>query len=273
MAGATTAGAVALPLLAIGLFGSGQDIRSVNSQRLAETLEAMENPINKQAVSSLEIPSVDGLEYSKEDRLNMMEQDYTRRGVIANDAYTFNNATTVAAERREALSFAQDLRTSGGTITVVGKNNKKEVIRTMDMNKKLSKDELKELARLSDNDYKGHTAVNENFNYNPAYQFTKTIGNKTYYIDIPANTLKEDYSAFKKIFETINNGISEETIVSTIKGDYKVAPYIDNGVIHYGIMDGNENVVTLDKFLEEARNSVGERYYNMGETRTERKGK
>lgn len=273
MAGATAAGAVALPLLAVGLFGSGQDIKSINSKRIAETLEAMENPINKQAVSSLEIPSMDGLEYSKEDRLSMMEQDYTRRGVIANDAYTFNNATTVAAERREALSFAQDLRTSGGTITIVDKGNKKKVIKARDMNKELSKDEIKEIARLSDNDYKGHTAVNENFNYNPAYQFTKTIGDKTYYVDIPANTLKEDYSAFKTIFETINNGISGETTVSTIKGDYKVAPYIDNGVIHYGIMDGNKKVVTLNEFLEEARNSVGERYYNQGETRAERRGK
>ena len=272
-AGAASAGAVALPLLAVGLFGSGQDIESINSKRVAETLEAMENAINKQAVSSLEIPSMDGLEYSKEDRLSMMEQDYTRRGVIANDAYTFNNATTVAAERREALSFAQDLRTSGGTITIVDKGNKKKVIKARDMNKELSKDEIKEIARLSDNDYKGHTAVNENFNYNPAYQFTKTIGDKTYYIDIPANTLKEDYSAFKNIFETINNGISEETIVSTPKGNYTVAPYIHNGTIQYGIMDGNNEVVTLDKFLEEARNSVGERYYNQGETRTERKGK
>lgn len=273
MAGATAAGAVALPLLAVGLFGSGQDIRSLNSKRIAETLEAMENPINKQAVSSLEIPSMDGLEYSKEDRLSMMEQDYTRRGVIANDAYTFNNATTVAAERREALSFAKDLRTSGGTITIVDKGNKKKVIKARDMNKELSKDEIKEIARLSDNDYKGHTAVNENFNYNPAYQFTKTIGDKTYYVDIPANTLKENYSAFKTIFETINNGISEETIVSTPKGNYTVAPYIHNGTIQYGIMDGNKEVVTLDKFLEEARNSVGEGYYNQGETRAERKGK
>ena len=215
---------------------------------------------------------MDGLEYSKEDRLSMMEQDYTKRGVIANNAYTFNNATTVAAERREALSFAEDLRTSGGTITIVNKNNKKEdVIYTRDMNKKLKEKELKELIELTEKDYKGHTAVNENFNYNPAYQFIKTIGNKTYYIDIPANTLKEDYSAFKAIFETINSGISEETIVSTIKGDYKVAPYIDNGVIHYGIMDGNEDVVTLNDFLEAARNSVGERYYNMGETRSERR--
>ena len=161
-----------------------------------------------------------------------------------------------------------------GTITVVDKNNKKEeVIHTRDMNKKLKEKELQELIKLTEKDYKGHTAVNENFDYNPAYQFIKVIGNKTYYIDIPANTLKEHYSAFKTIFETINSGISGETIVETVKGNYKVAPYISNGTIQYGIMDGNENVVTIDKFLEEARNSVGEGYYNMGETRSERKGK
>lgn len=233
----------------------------------------MDNKNYKQYEAIKKIKRPDGEYYTDDEVVEIMDNDLTNRHVVTQEVFNYNDDVVNSYQLREAKNYIVDLRNSGGVITEVNKNNKKKLINAADMNKELDNKVLNILTDPNNVDFKGQVSISKKLNNRPSYQFTKTIGDKTYYIDVPAKTLEADYGTSRAIYTAIDRGISSPTTVQTDDGPATIIPQIKGRSIQYIVImldENNEGVAyTPEAILARDRMNVGKRYFNKAATRTE----
>lgn len=263
-------GVTALPLLAGKLFTSPSDPQTVNRDNLLKELDVLTSPIYKQFNSLKNITNMDGVEYSEEELLSILNQDIENRSIIAASPLKFNDNTLYKEEERDAYSHITDIRNSGGIIKEVDSKGKRKIISANNAFKELDKDITN---KFKDAKYIGHSPINPHLNNMPSYNFITTIDNKDYHIEVPAQALSQDYATFRTVYETINRGISERTVVNTPTGLVQVDPQIIGGQLEYMIVrkdnEGKNVVFPLEDLITEGTNSAANRLFNLGATRSE----
>lgn len=216
---------------------------------------------------------IHGNTLSDDEVVKVMENDLLNRQKVTQEVFNYNDDAVNSYQAREAQNYITDLRNSGGVITEVDKKGKKKLINASDVNKEVDEDVLKQLTDPSSMHFKGQVSISKKLNNSPSYQFTKTIGDKTYYIDVPARSLEADYATSKAIYTTIDRGITAPKTINTPDGQLTIIPQIKNGTIEYMIQardgSGNNVMFTPEDFLSRDRLNVGNRYFKKGATRKE----
>lgn len=233
----------------------------------------MDNKNYNQYEAIKKIKKPGGGDYTDDEIVEIMENDLTNRHVVTQEVFNYNDDVVNSYQLREAKNYITDLRNSGGVITVVDKKNRKKLINAADIFNKLDNKVLNILTDPNKVDFKGQVSLSKKLNNSPSYQFTKTIGDKTYYIDVPAKTLEADYGTSRAIYSAIDRGISSPTTIQTDDGPVTIIPQIRGKSIYYAVIMedqyGKEIVYTPEAILARDRMNVGKRYFNSAATRTE----
>lgn len=254
-----------------GFLPSG-DTRQVNPERIAENYQKL---ADMQAVATKanfiqQSAATQGITLSEDEVHRLVEADMLDRATLTQSVLNFSGDEVNNEQKQEAMSYVSDLRRSGAIITKVNKKGKTEKILASEINRELSADVLKEFEPNKLN-FKGHVSLNRDLGMRPSYQFTKTVGNDTYYIDVPATSLDNQYASSKAIYSIIDSGVTEPTPIQTSTGERLVViPRLGTQGIDYTIYNPvTKTYSTAEAYLNRDRESVGQWYYSRGRTRKE----
>lgn len=244
-----------------------------NAKEVKDFLDMRTNKVSIQLSNINNIPNLDSREYSKEDRTSILEADVIDRSVKANSAYIHDEKVVDSREATEALRFTKDLRTSGAQITIVDSNGRTKVYNMEEAYKKLKPAEIDDLVKVVESDYVGRVPINDNIGGSSSYRFKTTKDKKDYYIDVPSNTLTEDYAMAREVNKIIESGISGPTDINVNGETLRIVPNIQGGRLNYTILmkDENGSIVstTLDGLIQIGNKKGFKRYFDKDQTRTE----